>query len=152
MKAEEPGNNAVIFGGRVKRLREVLHLSQKDFAARIGIVPSYLSEIEAGKFKPGFRFFKKIASVFCVNADWLIVGRGDMFYSDPADLKPLSGDYSDYDFGDQNAEIHEMIEYFKVSPLVKISVMAFYSKFILNNESIIKKDIEKFNKKKNDNN
>jgi DNA-binding transcriptional regulator YiaG len=37
------------FGNRLKKTRGHLHLSQKDFAARLDIAGSYLSEIEAGK-------------------------------------------------------------------------------------------------------
>ncbi len=45
------------FGNRLKRTREHLHLSQKDFAARLDIAGSYLTEIEASKTRPGFEFF-----------------------------------------------------------------------------------------------
>ena len=47
------------------RLIRVFHdLSQKDLAARLKIVPSYLSEIEAGKKEPTVSLLRKYADEF----------------------------------------------------------------------------------------
>ncbi|MDQ1353023.1 MAG: Helix-turn-helix protein, partial [Acidobacteriota bacterium] len=52
------------FGNRLKIARGQLHLSQRDFAAQLDIAGSYLSEIEAGKTRPGFEFFYKTSKIF----------------------------------------------------------------------------------------
>jgi transcriptional regulator with XRE-family HTH domain len=126
------------YGKRLRDVRRVLDISQKDFAAQLFVSPSFLSEIESGKTKPGYNFLLKLAAVFDVNPAWLLLGKGAMFFKDET-ASTIAND----EFGDHTESIRELLWYFKHSPLVKLSVMAFASKFLLDNEDIIKKDIER---------
>ena len=130
-------------GERVKDVRRALELSQKDFAAQLNIAPSFLSEIESGKTRAGYNFLIKMAGVFDVNPSWIILGKGEMFFKDEGGASIWNND-----FGEHTESIKELLWYFKHSPLVRLSVMAFASKFLLDNEEIIKRDIKKNEQKK----
>ncbi|NIM17746.1 MAG: hypothetical protein GTO45_08165 [Candidatus Aminicenantes bacterium] len=52
------------------------------------------------------------------------------------------------DFGENTARIREMLSYFERSPVVKFSVLGFYSKFIIENKAIIEEDIKSFEENK----
>lgn len=128
-------DNLVEYGDRLKDLRRSLEISQKDFAAKLNLAPSFVSEIESGKTKPGYNFLVKLADVFDINPTWVLLGMGSKFINDESGI-------SEDDFGDDADKIKNLLWHFKRSPLVKLSVMAFASKFLLTNEEIVKKDIE----------
>ncbi len=64
---------------KIKDLRNKLNISQKDFAKKIGISQSRLSEIESGKGSPNRSVLIAIEKIFNVNPDWLEKGEGEMF-------------------------------------------------------------------------
>ena len=142
VEAQDNADNVVESGERLKKIRAHIKISQKDFAAQLGIAASYLSEIESGKTKPGYNFLIKLAEVFNVSPNWILLGTGGMFLTDSDEF------LGNRDFGEQTESIRRLLDYFARSPLVKLSVMAFASKFLLTNESIIQKDIEKNQSKK----
>ncbi len=54
-------------------------LSYARFAEIIGVQPSSISHILSGRNKPGFDFIEKFLRHYpMVNADWLIMGKGNM--------------------------------------------------------------------------
>lgn len=71
------------FGERLKLLRG--KTSQSQFAARLGIPQMTLSNYETGKSEPKFSLVDLICTTFCVDANWLILGRGSMKLGDEAD-------------------------------------------------------------------
>jgi transcriptional regulator with XRE-family HTH domain len=93
-------------------------LSSARFAETIGVQPSSVSHILSGRNKPGFDFITKIlASYPSLNAEWLIMGKGTMFKSDPEQRDLFSYNYNrEIDAGapanqEQNhADRHEMSE------------------------------------------
>lgn len=60
-----------IFGQRLKKLRQDLGLSQRDFAARIGVTASALSSYEKGTMNPSLAVAVNTASEFGESLDWL---------------------------------------------------------------------------------
>jgi transcriptional regulator with XRE-family HTH domain len=128
------------YGERLREIRSHLDFSQKDFAAELGIAPSFLSELEKEKTKPGYNFLMKLAEVFNISPSWVLLGHGQMFLNEK-NGKPVI----EQDFGEQTDEIRNLLIYFEKSPLVRLSVMAFASKFLLANEDIINRDIDEHN-------
>ena len=74
--------NLIKFAERIKNVRNQLGLSQKDFAEKIDISNSTLSDIEAARTKATFYFFFNISEAFDVNLTYLLHGRGRMFNND----------------------------------------------------------------------
>ena len=72
---------------RIQQIREELKISQRDFAKRIYISKSLLSEIEIGNRSINERTIQLITTEFNINKDWLLTGKGDMFTSPPPDIQ-----------------------------------------------------------------
>lgn len=139
MKSTNNESKEESFGSRVRKIRESLHLLQTDFAAKINMHSSYLSEIETGSRKVGQKIILKIASAFNVNLNWLLMGKGPMFIEEENRNDILKWQ----DFGDQAQDMKELIDYCKKSKLVRLHVTAYTKKFLLKYDELIKKDINK---------
>lgn len=51
---------------------------KRDFALKIGISPSMVTEISKGRSNVGTLAIQNIVSLFDINAEWLLIGKGDM--------------------------------------------------------------------------
>ena len=71
---------------RIKQLRSVLKISQKEFSKKIYIAQSTYGEIETGVRKVNDRILQLICSQFNVNKDWLKNGKGEMFGEEKPDI------------------------------------------------------------------
>lgn len=62
-------------GSRIKDVRVQAGQTQQDFAAKIGMSPSYLSELERGlKNSVGSEFLVALKRIYGVSADWILEG------------------------------------------------------------------------------
>jgi len=68
---------------RITVLRELLDLSQREFAESVGITQGALSQLEAGKSKLSLDSITKISNTFNVNCNWLIHGQREVFIKPP---------------------------------------------------------------------
>ena len=66
-------------GNRLKELRKILNLSQKDFGAKLKLSPDMISLLEREKRKFTERVICDICREFNVNRKWLETGKGDIF-------------------------------------------------------------------------
>jgi len=64
---------------RIKRIRNILNISQNEFAKRLGISQSTLAMIEVNKRNFSDKHIKLICSEFNVNERWLRTGEGEVF-------------------------------------------------------------------------
>lgn len=71
---------------RLKELRKALHLTQQDFAFRLGISRNNIATYEIGKSRPGDAVMALICREFNVNETWLRTGEGEMFAKAPTDI------------------------------------------------------------------
>lgn len=69
---------------RIKNLRKELGLNQTEFATRIGITQTSLSQLEGEKNGISYDVFKAIVSEFNVNPVWLMDGVGTIYSSENA--------------------------------------------------------------------
>lgn len=76
-------------GSRLKLLRDNAMLNQGSFADSLGLKQGSLSDIERGKAYPSVDVLIKIKSIYNVNLDWLISGKGDMFISSIPSIKSI---------------------------------------------------------------
>ena len=69
---------------RIAHIMRAKNLKATDFAALLGIQPSGVSHILAGRNNPSLEFVKKIKETFPeYNLDWIIFGTGPMTTSEP---------------------------------------------------------------------
>lgn len=64
---------------RITMLRELLQMSQTEFARKIGISQGALSQIESGRSRLSMETLKNLSSEFNVNCNWIVNGKGDIF-------------------------------------------------------------------------
>ena len=127
-------------GQRIKEIRRELRISQKEFAEKIEISGSFLSEVEANKSKPGYEFLNNVILKFDVNPLYLMTGKGNMF------LRRDDGGLTapDDDYGEFGHIVKEMLLYFKMSPQVKMAVLEFFQRYVHENKDLIETEIKKY--------
>lgn len=130
-------------GQRIKTARKALRYSQREWAKELDMSHSYLSEIESGKARPKPEFFLKLSKKFGVSTDYLYHGTGNMFYAAWSQRK---AEINDFDFDSELESIEQLVWLMENSTVFKNTVMGFASKFLLDNEEIIKKTIAKSKK------
>ena len=97
---------------RVRQIRKALRLSQKDFAAKIGLTDSAISKIESGRSTLTDQTNAAICREFNVNSEWLATGNGEMFAKLPQTI--LDEICLQYDLDDFERGL--ITEYLKLSP------------------------------------
>ena len=70
-------------GQRIKQLRKMLGLTQKEFAEKIGKSTISIAKWEAGDRTPDESTLKLIAKEFNIDEEWLKTGEGEMFAGVP---------------------------------------------------------------------
>lgn len=70
---------------RIRRVMEYAHLSQQDFALRLGMSPASLSSIFTGRTNPTSNHVKAIHHAFPeININWLMFGEGEQLVASPS--------------------------------------------------------------------
>jgi len=72
---------------RIKKIRTMLNVSQRDFCKRIFISQTLLGYIETGERNVNDRTIQLLSTEFNVNKDWILTGEGEMFTAPPPDLQ-----------------------------------------------------------------
>ncbi|MEJ2202228.1 MAG: XRE family transcriptional regulator [Desulfuromonadaceae bacterium] len=65
-------------GFRVREVRLSQNMTQKVFAASLGIVQGFLSAVENGKKMPSDTFLLALCGKYQIDQDWLLTGQGEM--------------------------------------------------------------------------
>jgi SOS-response transcriptional repressor LexA len=79
-------------GSRIRHLRHSQGLTQKDFAASLGIVQGFLSAVESGKKNPSDTLLIALCQLHGIRREWLLSGEGAMArVASPSPLAPLAG-------------------------------------------------------------
>jgi len=127
------------FGYRIKKIRKALNIKQQDFATRLKISNSSLSEIEKGTYKPCHDFFVNISREFSVNLYYLFFGEGEMF-QDPTALYILQSN----EFDANNADVRQFLSDFQRSPILKYLILGHYRSIMQKEKDTIEKEIAEY--------
>ena len=68
---------------RIRAIRKVLKLNQREFAERLGMQGTNLSMIEVGDNVLTEKNIKLVCMTFNVSENWLRTGKGEMFTASP---------------------------------------------------------------------
>lgn len=141
-------------GQRIRGIRLNYRVTQREFAAQMKMSGTHLSDIETGRFLPGFHFFYRIAKYHNVNPLYLLFGKEPIFLKEeaekekqtvketpepPAQTPPKPEPPAP---GEDTPQVQEMLSYFQRSPVVKFAVLGYFSKFIVENKAVIEQDIK----------
>jgi len=72
---------------RIKHIRTVLNLSQKEFSKEVFLSQSSLTDIETGLREVNDRILYIISSQFNLNMEWLKSGKGEIFNEKKTDIR-----------------------------------------------------------------
>ncbi len=125
-------------GQRIKAIRGILRLSQREMAVALNTSASYLSEIEGGKANPGPGFFLDLSAVYDVSIEYVFHGNGEMFY-DPKTRLPRT---EFKDIGEIDS-LEKLFWLMNCSAMFKNTMLGYAAKFFMENETIIKKNLRK---------
>jgi repressor LexA len=78
-------------GMRIKEARLALGMTQKDFAASLGIVQGFLSGIETGRKRPSDTLLIALAHTHRIDPQWLKDGGGETFITAPGGERGKKG-------------------------------------------------------------
>ncbi len=141
-------------GERIKGIRLNLGLTQREFAHKMKMSNTHLSDIETGYSGPGFYFFYRITKYHKVNPLYLLFGKQPVFLEEEEKKQEEEKQEPEkraalesLDFGENTPRIREMLLYFQRSPMVKFAVLSFFSKYIVENTTLIQKDIKLYEPK-----
>lgn len=77
---------------RIAHIIRAKNLTAAEFALRLGIQPSNVSHLLAGRNNPSLEFVRKLKETFPeYNLDWIIMGKGPITVSEPF-MEPKSAD------------------------------------------------------------
>lgn len=80
---------------RIKELRRILGLKQREFADALGVKTGAVGAWESGSFKPGAARVELICERFRVSREWLINGEGPVFKEDSEPAAPQASAVDD---------------------------------------------------------
>jgi transcriptional regulator with XRE-family HTH domain len=132
-------------GNRIKNIRKSVNLNQREFGKRLNISGASLSEIETGKFKPGFDLLMNLVKEFNAKLDYVFFGKGEMF----AD-RTLSLPGRIEEFAVNINDVHKFLYHFERSPFIQYSVLTHFREMLIKNSEIISQDLEEYEKKQVD--
>lgn len=131
-------------GKRIREIRKTLNLNQKEFSEKVSISPTSLSEIERGKFKPGFEFLVNLAQALNVNLYYVLFDKGDMF------LNPATSIYqSKKKYAVNSDDIQKFLYYFERSSIFQYEIMSFFKTKLLKDKELFQDEIEQEKNKLN---
>ncbi|NIM13892.1 MAG: helix-turn-helix domain-containing protein [Candidatus Aminicenantes bacterium] len=131
------------FGQRLKGIRKSLKLTQADFANKMNISVTNLSDIENGKTHPCHDFFYRILKEFKVNLNYCLSGEGSMFIDMERESSAPPGDETDknrYYYDVDHEDVREFLDYFFSSKIVRYHLMSAFTRLLNEEEEAIEKD------------
>lgn len=82
---------------RIVSFRETYEmLTQEQFAQKLHVSQSYISQLEAGRKPLTKSAFEKMLTVFNIDANWLLYGVSDNVYRDNQDEQRIVSDFLDW--------------------------------------------------------
>lgn len=130
--------NSVDIGNRIKNIRKVVSLSQKEFARKLGVSASTLSELESGKYKPGIELLIKLKNEFNINLHHVIFGEGDIF------INPILSSYNRSNaFAVNPEDVREFLYYFEHSTIMQYHLLGVFKSKMVHDGIAIKKEIQR---------
>lgn len=80
----------ILLHHRMKQVRTILHMTQKEFAKHLGITQNAYSMIENNVRPLSDKYIKLVSRTFNINESWIYTGEGDMFTASPYETELIT--------------------------------------------------------------
>ena len=117
-------------GYKLRKFREPLRYRSSEMADSIGAERTGYSKYEQGKASPQLIVLYRLAEKFDVSLDWLIRGKGPVYYKKKQAKEPGAPPV-------QANEINELLDHMEKIPLLRHEILAFFLKFKDKNKEMI---------------
>ena len=125
-------------GSRLKEIRQRLKMTQQQLGEKLGINGSAVAKHENGITFPTGKMLNILASKYTVSMDYLLCGRGTLFYEDK-DI-PDSNRYKYIIREDK--ELAELVSMVSSMSWVRHAVLSYFQRFKLEHRHLIEKELE----------
>ena len=134
---------------RLQQVRKRYRHSRARMAKAMIASESTYYKYEKAESSPDVRKFYNMAKAFNVSLDWLIVGRGEMFYKEPILLSNPDVEDGAAD-GEQapallnpglREDVRELLVHMEHIPMLRYEVLAMFQHFKVNNKDLVKESI-----------
>lgn len=134
-------------GERIKHIRKLLALKQKEFAEGLNISVQSLSDIENDKTKPCHDFFFNMGNVFQVNLYFLFFGEGEPFAKHENNHKSIGISTEEilirYREHFSEGDVSEFLMILSCSRVIRYEILGFFERLKSSDDAFIKKDFER---------
>ena len=131
---------------RIKRIRKILGLKQKEFAEKLDVSPPSLSEIESGKYNPAIDVLIKLVKEYKVNSSYLLLGEGGMFVETDTLL------FTQIEkFAVNIDDVREFLYYFQRSTILQYYILSMFKTRMTYDREAIQEEVTGYEKKQKDN-
>ena len=133
--------NAVV-GERLRRIRKYLKMTQANMGKKLGYSTSTYCEFENGNIGINTLTYMKLSKIFNINLEYLVNGRGGMFYKAVPDAEEKNVEYT----FDKNIDSKEkLLSMMERSTYFCHSVLALAQEFYHNKEELLLQMLEEPN-------
>lgn len=133
---------------RLMRIREYFKYSRAQMAGAMGSSESSYYKNEIAKTSPDIVNYYSIAQTFNVSLDWLIVGRGEMFYQEPEPMQkqgPVPKPPIEESPREEPAlmgeglrqDVKELLDHMEHIPMLRYEVLSMFQHFKTNNKELV---------------
>lgn len=130
----------IAIGFRLKQMRKRIKYTQQKMGEIFGISRVYYAKQEIGDSFPSHHVLNKLGQRLNVSLDWLICGKGPMFFQDKTREELESVRQGELKL---SKEQRQLIEHMNRFPLLHHEVMAFYHRFITEHKDFLDKEPER---------
>lgn len=136
-------------GQRIREIRLGFDMTQREFAEKMSMSNTYMCDLEAGRTGPGFYFFHQAGKIHGINPLYLLFGQEPKLLAQKTQQEkkengpPTSEKTTpaDRDFGENTAQVEQMLYYLSRSPVSRFAVLGFFSKYLIENKEVIEEDM-----------
>ncbi len=123
-------------GNRLMKVRKEFKLHKREMASRLMVSHSTYHRYETDRALPGIEVFTKLFVDFGVSLNYLLFGKGPVYWKDIPSSKELStknstnGTVKGNQTGQELApEIKELIEYLEKEPVLRYDILGTYHRY-----------------------
>lgn len=127
---------------RLTQIRESLNYNRRQMAKAMGSSESSYYKNEQALTSPDLRYYYSLAHRFNISLDWLIMGRGEMLYKEPAPEPEPTGEEIPKEepvlMNDGlRQDVKELLDHMEHIPMLRYEVLSLFQHFKADHKEIV---------------
>ncbi|MCP5054948.1 MAG: helix-turn-helix transcriptional regulator [bacterium] len=134
------------FADRFKQIRKMFQVPQGQMAIKVGVTRTTYTRYESGELLPGRLTLIKLAKLYNISMDWLLLNKGPMLYKEKeGQIKEDQKNTAlkkDKQLEWVRNEAEEMLEYMSRYPMFHHEMLTHFHRFKLENKDLVEPSAE----------